>query len=183
MFTGIIEDQGVIHRITPGRTRVVTIRSKLPGHIGDSIAVNGICLTVTVTGKNEFSVEAMTQTRDVTTLPSWKAGDKVNLERALAVGDRLDGHFVLGHVDEKGILARIAGNEYVFQISSRNRRYLIPKGSIAIDGISLTIGKTSGSMFSVYVIPHTLERTTLRNLRPGSFVNIEYDYLVKIHTR
>ncbi len=183
MFTGIIEEQGIIRRIVPGRTRTVTIRSGLSCRDGDSISVNGVCLTVTAAGKKEFSVEAVIQTRDVTTLPSWKAGDKVNLERALAVGDRLGGHFVLGHVDEKGMLVRIAGNEYIFRIPARHRKYLVPKGSIAIDGISLTIGKASGGMFSVYVIPHTLKNTTLRTIHPGSFVNVEYDYLAKIRAR
>lgn len=179
MFTGIIEAQGVIRRIVPGRVRTVTVRTDLTGKAGDSIAVNGICLTVTAAGKAEFTVEATAQTMDRTTLPSWKARDRVNLERALAVGDRLGGHFVLGHVDETGKLVRVAANEYVFQASSRNRSWLVPRGSIAIDGISLTIGKVSGNLFSVYAIPHTLKNTTLGAARPGSLVNVEYDYLLK----
>lgn len=183
MFTGIIEDQGIIRRIIPGRTRTLVIHSDLACQAGDSIAVNGICLTVIHAGKNELSVEAMIQTRDVTTLPLWQAGDRVNLERALAVGGRIGGHFVLGHVDEKGILVRVAGNEYVFRISAGNQRYLVSRGSIAVDGISLTLGKISGRLFSCFIIPHTLSHTTLSSLRPGSPVNIEYDYLVKILTR
>lgn len=183
MFTGIIEDQGIIRRIVPGQTRTLVIHSALDCQVGDSIAVNGICLTVTQAGKKEFSVEAMIQTRDMTTLPLWQAGDRVNLERALAVGDRIAGHFVLGHVDEQGTLVRIAGNEYVFRISACNQRYLVPRGSIAVDGISLTLGKVSGRLFSCFIIPHTLRHTTLSGRRPGSPVNIEYDYLVKILAR
>ncbi|MEO0216264.1 MAG: riboflavin synthase [candidate division WOR-3 bacterium] len=179
MFTGIIEQKGRISRIVKGRIRKVYIQSNLSIKSGDSIAVQGICLTVIDTFKDGFLVEAMEQTGKRTTLSQWSVGDYVNLERAMEIGGRIGGHIILGHIDEVGKLIRTKGNEYYFQIQSQNRKYLIPRGSIAIDGVSLTIGNSSGNIFSVFLIPYTLNNTTLGGLRVGSFVNIEYDYLVK----
>ncbi|MGQ9535285.1 MAG: riboflavin synthase [bacterium] len=180
MFTGIIEEKGKITKIVKGSGQKIYIQSSLENKIGDSIAVQGICLTVTSIFKGGFTVEAMEQTRGRTTLNKWKAGDYVNLERALKLTDRIGGHIVLGHIDEVGKLIRINNNEYYFQISSFHAKYLIPRGSIAIDGVSLTLGDISRDIFTVYLIPHTLQSTTLGNLKNGSFVNVEYDYLVKI---
>lgn len=180
MFTGIIEEKGKILKIVKGRVKRIDIQSSLENKIGDSIAIQGICLTVTGVFKNGFIVEAMEQTKAITTLNKWKPGDYVNLERALKLTDRVGGHIVLGHIDEVGRLIRITANEYYFQITDINKKYLIPRGSIAIDGVSLTIGYISRNIFSVYLIPHTLQNTTLGGLKSGSFVNIEYDYLVKI---
>ena len=182
MFTGIIEEKGRISRIVSGKAHTIHIQSKLRPRQGDSIAIQGICLTVTDVGTKEFVVEAMRQTEKITTLPEWRVGDYVNLERALKIGDRIGGHIILGHVDERATCIRIKTNEYFFRIVSRSRKYLIPKGSIAIDGVSLTIRNISKNMFSVSLIPYTLNTTTLGGLKTGSFVNIEYDYLTKILT-
>ena len=182
MFTGIIEEKARIYKVSIGRMHHITIHSGLEVKKGDSIAIQGICLTVTKVEKQGFSVEAMVQTRGITTLARYQVGDYVNLERSLKIGDRLGGHILLGHIDESGKLLRKKGNEYFFQSSSRNSKYLIPKGSIGIDGVSLTISTISKNIFSVSLIPHTLANTTLGSLKIGSLVNIEYDYLVKILT-
>lgn len=182
MFTGIIEDMGKISRISKGTVQRIHIESDLKIKKGNSIAIQGTCLTVTDIDKKGFFVEAMRQTKGITTLSGWRVGYCVNLERALKIDERLGGHILLGHVDERGKLIRIRGNDYYFQVSHHGARYLIPKGSIGIDGISLTIGTISKNIFSVSIIPYTLKNTTLGVLKIGSFVNIEYDYLVKILT-
>ncbi len=182
MFTGIIEEKARIYAIKKGRVQRIQIVSKLDVQEGDSIAVQGICLTVVQKKKEGFIVEAMTQTAGNTTLNQWKTGDYVNLERALRLTDRIGGHIILGHIDEVGKLIRIRTNEYRFQIKKDNTRYLIPKGSIAIDGVSLTISDFQNNTFSVSLIPYTLKHTTLANLKAGMDVNIEYDYLTKILT-
>jgi riboflavin synthase len=150
---------------------------------GDSIAIQGICLTVNDLTKNGFTVEVMRQTKGVTTLTDWRTGDYVNLERALRFGDRLGGHIMLGHIDEVGKLVRVKTNEYFFKVDPKNASYLIPKGSIGIDGASLTISSITGNTFSVSLIPFTLSNTTLGALRTGALVNIEYDYLAKLFKR
>lgn len=122
----------------------------------------------------------MKQTKHITTLARWHAGSQINLERSLKIGDRIGGHLLLGHVDGLGKLIRIKDNEYFFQISPGHAKYLIPKGSIGIDGVSLTINSVSANIFSGSLIPYTLKNTTLGNLKIGSYVNIEYDYLIKI---
>ncbi|UCG92154.1 MAG: riboflavin synthase [candidate division WOR-3 bacterium] len=180
MFTGIIEEKAKIYKIVRGRVQRIYVHSGLQINKGDSIAIQGICLTVTNVEKQGFSVEAMVQTGEVTTLSQWRVGDYVNLERPLRIGDRLGGHILLGHTDETGTLLRKRGNQYVFKISPRNSKYLIPKGSIGIDGVSLTIGTLSKNTFSVYLIPYTLSNTTFGSLKVGAAVNIEYDYLAKI---
>lgn len=180
MFTGIIEEKGKIIKITKTRIQKIEIQSNLETKIGDSISIQGICLTVTGLNKNGFSTEAMEQTKGRTTLNYWKVGDYVNLERALTPGSRIGGHIVLGHIDEVGQIIRIKGNEYYFRFSTVNKIFLIPRGSIAIDGVSLTIGNVYQNTFSVFLIPYTINTTTLGNRRIGDFVNIEYDYLTKI---
>lgn len=183
MFTGIIEEKGRISSITRSKVQKITIASGLEVKKGDSIAVQGVCLTVTGIDKNGFAVDVMRQTRGVTTLPGWRAGEEVNLERALRITDRLGGHIMLGHVDEVGKLLRIKANEYFFQIKPDNMKYIIPKGSIGIDGTSLTIASIADRSFSVSLIPFTLNNTTLGRLRTGAAVNIEYDYLAKLVSR
>ena len=180
MFTGIIEEKARIQKITQGAVWRIAVTSHLITKKGDSIAIQGVCLTVTDTDKKGFTVEAMRQTKRVTTVPDWRAGDYVNCERALKMGDRIGGHILLGHVDEVGKMIRKQANAFFFQISRQNARYLIDKGSIGINGASLTISTVSRNIFSVSLIPYTLETTTFGNLRTGAFVNIEYDYLVKI---
>ncbi len=179
MFTGIIEEKGKIRRISKGKIETIFVESGLENKKGDSIAIQGICLTVTGVDKQGFSVEAVRQTRRITTLSDWQIGNHVNLERALRIGDRLGGHIMLGHVDEVGKLVRIRGNEYFFQRSVKNTKYIIPKGSVGIDGVSLTVSNVSKNVFSVNLVPFTLKNTTLGILKTGSFVNIELDYLLK----
>ncbi|HEX7319501.1 MAG TPA: riboflavin synthase [bacterium] len=182
MFTGIIEDKGIIRALskTGGNTVNIDIQSSLKVSPGDSIAVQGVCLTIVSVRKKGFIVQAMVQTQDITTLSRWKTSDVVNLERALTMEGRIGGHIMLGHIDETGRLIRISGNVYHFQVNPRNAGYVISKGSISIDGVSLTIGSKSQNIFTVSLIPYTLKVTTLGNLRLRSPVNIEYDYLVKI---
>ncbi|MEO0123636.1 MAG: riboflavin synthase [candidate division WOR-3 bacterium] len=180
MFTGIVEEKGKILNITKGRLQKIDIQSNLEVEPGDSIAIQGICLTVTKTIKNGFSVEVMEQTKGRTTLHYWKAGEYVNLERALTFDGHIGGHIVLGHIDEIARIIKIKENEYYFQISPENTKYLISRGCIAIDGVSLTIGDICRNTFSVFLITHTLNNTTLGNRKVGDFVNIEYDYLAKI---
>jgi riboflavin synthase len=183
MFTGIIEETGTIEKITGGRIQTIAVTSKLENQVGDSIAIQGICLTVTALTKNGFSVEVMKQTERITTLPDWRTGDRVNLERALQIGGRLGGHILLGHVDEVVRCIRIRGNEYYFQANTSNKPYLVAKGSVALDGVSLTIGSVSGNVFSVSLIPYTREYTTLGRVKLRSATNVEYDYLAKIVNR
>ncbi|MEO0137312.1 MAG: riboflavin synthase [candidate division WOR-3 bacterium] len=180
MFTGIVEEKGRIVKIIKGRINKLEIQSSLAVNVGESVSIQGICLTVIEKTKNGFLVEAMTQTKSRTTLEFWKTGDYVNLERALSFNGRVGGHIVLGHVDEVGRIVRIENNEYYIQIAPENEKFLISRGSIAIDGVSLTIGSISRNIFSVFLIPYTLEHTTLGLRKKGDAVNLEYDYLVKI---
>jgi len=182
MFTGIIEEKGKIVNITKGKVQRIDIESTLENKQGDSISINGICLTIVATSSTGFSVEAMQQTKGITTLSQWRVNAHVNLERALSINARLGGHILLGHVDERSKVVQKKGNEYFFQISQENQKYLIEKGSISINGVSLTIASISNNIFSVSIIPYTLQNTTLGDLKIGSFVNIEYDYLIKILT-
>ena len=153
--------------------------------VGESVAVNGACLTVTGSrpGLAVFAVSPETVLK--TTLPLLRAGSLVNLERALAVGSRLGGHFVTGHVDGTArlISARSDGNSVVIEVEKTEGALLVEKGSVALDGISLTVYGISGASFKAAVIPHTWENTALKNLKPGSLMNIEYDILGKYAAR
>jgi riboflavin synthase len=180
MFTGIVEEKARIYKISRGRVQRIFIHSELAINKGDSIAIQGICLTITEVNHHGFAVETMTRTKEITTLMRWRVGDYVNLERSLKIGDRLGGHILLGHIDETGKLVKKTGTQYAFQINLHNTKYLVPKGSIGIDGVSLTIGTVSKNIFSVYLIPYTLSHTTVGSLKVGTSVNIEYDYLAKI---
>lgn len=180
MFTGIIEEKGKIKQLIRSSVHSITIESALNCEKGESIAVQGICLTVTDTSKHGFTVQAMQQTHRITTLNDWRVGDHLNLERALRLSDRLGGHILLGHVDEVGKVVRIKGNEYYIQVDPHSMRYLVQKGSIGIDGVSLTITSASKNIFSVSLIPYTLTTTTLGKVKRNSFVNLEFDYLAKL---
>ena len=179
MFTGIIEEKGKIISISRSRMQKISIMSGLQVNEGESIAVQGICLTVTDVLKNGFTVDAMQQTLGATTLKNWHAGAHINLERALRIGDRLGGHIMLGHIDDVGKLIKIKSNEYFFEIDPKYSKYVVPKGSIGIDGASLTVSSIVKNMLSVSLIPYTLKHTSLGGLRIGAMVNIEYDYLAK----
>ncbi len=191
MFTGIIEEIGIVQEmrfISQGATVTVSAREILSGmKIGDSIAVNGVCLTAAQVGAGSFLCDVSAETLQRSNLRQAKRGTRVNLERALLVGGRLGGHYVLGHVDGIGRLASKAtsGEGFVMSFSFAREldRYLVFKGSIAINGISLTIASLEKSEFSVAVIPHTYESTNLRDLNAGDSVNLEADILGKYFER
>jgi riboflavin synthase len=187
MFTGIIETVGTITRVTagPGGRRLGIDVGAMASECGPgaSVCVSGVCLTVAKAAPPvlEFDVVAETLTRS--TLGDLTTGARVNLERSLRVGDRLDGHFVQGHVDGKAKVARVvssSGGPVVwFAPDSSLMAYIIPKGSIAIDGVSLTVAAVEGGAFSVALIPTTLGETTLSALRAGDYVNLETDIIVR----
>ncbi len=187
MFTGLIETVGEIRQVRPGTTgRDVTvfaphIASELA--IGDSVAVNGCCLTAVALHGESFTCHAGTETIRRTTVEGWSTGRQVNIERALRVGDRLGGHFVQGHVDCVGrcVQRERQGETWIFgfTIPAGYHPFLVEKGSVAIDGISLTVTYTRNDNFGVAVIPHTFDHTTLALTGPGDFVNIETDILAK----
>jgi riboflavin synthase len=187
MFTGIIEGMGVIDAIrSAGEGRQLTISADfdLDGtRIGDSISVNGACLTAVRLKGRRFDVDVSPETVARTTIGSATVGDRVNLERALRLGDRLDGHLVSGHVDGQGILTsrESAANALVltFQAGPDLMRYMIQKGSVAIDGVSLTINQLRSDHFQVSIIPHTAMLTTIGRKRVGQACNIETDLIGK----
>ncbi|WP_298269553.1 riboflavin synthase [Geobacter sp.] len=187
MFTGLIEEVGTLRRIERAGTAArLVVGSGLPLEsiaIGDSVAVNGACLTVVAKGAGELTFDASPETLERTTLGTLSPGARVNLERALRLGDRLGGHIVTGHVDFISTVSErreISGNiVFGFRIPTGFARYLVTKGSVAIDGISLTVNTVSGDGFSVNLIPHTAAMTTLGAARPGYQVNIETDILGK----
>ena len=187
MFTGIIEEMGTVRRLnqSPNRCELELSASKvLEGtQIGDSIAVNGVCLTVIRLGEEHFTADVMPETLRRSNLGQLKPGSKVNLERAMAANGRFGGHIVAGHIDGTGkILAmQPEGNAVLVTISATPEllRYVVEKGSIAIDGISLTVAMVSHTDFTVSLIPHTGEETTLLKHRPGEIVNLETDIIGK----
>jgi len=172
----------------PGARRMV-IETPLAGEltIGDSIAVNGVCLTVVARTEARFSAEVSPETLRVTTLADWKVGRSVNLERPMRADDRLGGHFVLGHVDAVTELTavRAQGDCYwlEFRVPHAIEACLIPKGSVSVDGISLTVAALTERMFAVQIVPHTWAHTALSALSPGSAVNVEGDVLGKYVAR
>jgi len=152
--------------------------------VGGSVAVNGACLTATTIGSRSFTVEAIPETMRRTNLHLLRPGARVNLERALALGSRLEGHWVQGHVDAVvRVLTRQAEGDrsvrFEFELPAEVARYLVTKGSVTLDGISLTVGEVGTASFAVYLIPHTLAVTTLGERQPGSLVNLEVDILAK----
>ncbi len=187
MFTGIIEEVGKIksiNRISSGFTIDITADRVLQNSkVGDSIAVNGVCLTATGIDDKKFSVDVSFETLRVSNIGNLKINDSVNLERALLLSDRLSGHIVLGHIDSKTKVNNISkqGDFYLLQIANNSyiNRYSVEKGSITIDGISLTIAKKTSSFLEIAIIPHTFSNTTLQYIKPGNYVNIEVDILGK----
>jgi riboflavin synthase len=187
MFTGLIREIGILQEARPTHTgRDLVVRC--PGlaaeaQDGDSLAVSGVCLTVTRLTGDGFACHAGAETLDRTTAGSWRTGQRLNLEPALRASDRLGGHFVQGHVDCVGAcLARRPVGETVvfdFALPAEQAGYLAEKGSVAVDGVSLTVTGVSGATFAVAIIPHTLAQTTLQDLRVGQQVNIEVDILAK----
>lgn len=188
MFTGIVEDVGKVREIkikSKDVLFIIQVKHIDAGEIGlgESIAVNGTCLTVISSGKNNFTVEASHETLKRTNLSKLKVGSKVNLERALKIGGRLGGHIVNGHVDGIGKVESIEKRgksiEIWFSLPEELSRYVVEKGSIAVDGVSLTINAVTGNRFSVNIIPYTQDATIFAELRSGDLVNIECDIIGK----
>lgn len=183
MFTGIIEETGKILQITPGWLKIQANKVLEGTKTGDSIAVNGVCLTVTNVGSTEFTADVMPETLSRSSLGGLKPGGRVNLERAMAADGRFGGHIVSGHIDGTGSVQEITkdGNAVRYQIAAGRSimRGIVEKGSVAIDGISLTVTKVQKEWFEVSVIPHTLSETTLIKKQSGDIVNLENDIIGK----
>lgn len=179
MFTGIVEELGRVRAASPDG-RLTIEASVVPStlRLGSSIAVNGCCLTAIEVGPDGFVVQAVPETLSRTNLAGLREGSEVNLERPLALGDRLDGHLVQGHVDGAGEVMAAAPALRV-SAPAEILRYVVVKGSITIDGVSLTVVEVDDASFSVAVIPHTAEVTTLGHRAPGDRVNLEVDLIAK----
>lgn len=186
MFTGIIEEIGIIEKIELQKYGTITIRARKvleDMHLGDSVAVNGVCLTVTSFTEKQFTLDVMAETLRRSNLGMARVGSRVNLERAMAANGRFGGHIVSGHVDGTGEIKRkkTEGNAVWLTIgcSEKILHYVIEKGSITIDGISLTVAKVQEDGFQVSIIPHTSQKTTLLEKEIGAIVNLEADILAK----
>lgn len=186
MFTGIIQDVGKVKSIKKGLlSQQLTIETSIleDVQIGDSIAANGLCLTVTTLKDKTYTVDIMAESLRRSNLGNLQVGSEVNLEKALAMGDRFGGHMVSGHIDDVGVIS----NTYIednatwvdIDVPEHLRKYCILKGSIAIDGISLTISRLTDKGVSVSIIPHTKDQTTLLKKRVGDHVNLEMDMMIK----
>lgn len=191
MFTGLIEDLGTISELRKGASQTsLTVKSSLPVSdlaLGESVAVNGVCLTLTGFSGTSFNADLSTETLECTTLGRMSAGATVNLERALRLSDRLGGHLVTGHIDGVGKIIERRADEntwhFVFQANVGLCGLLVKKGSVAVDGISLTVNDVQETQFSVSIIPHTFSKTTLANSRVGDPVNLETDLIGKYVAR
>lgn len=187
MFTGIVEEIGEIISIKRGaKSAELTIMGRLvttDSKVGDSIAVNGVCLTATSINGNLFTADVMAESMRRTALGSLKTGSRVNLERAMRADGRFGGHIVSGHIDGTGTIAGLEREDnavwVIIDAPSTILRYVIEKGSIAIDGISLTVAYVDDTCFKVSIIPHTAEETTLLGKKPGDAVNLENDVIGK----
>jgi riboflavin synthase len=186
MFTGLIEDTGLIESIESGgegaRLRIATrLAAEIAG--GDSVSVNGVCLTATAVGASGFETEAMNQTLEVTALGGLEAGAQVNLELAMKASDRLGGHIVQGHADGVGVVASVEDDGFARRLrvglGPELARYAVEKGSIALDGVSLTVSALGEDWAEVSLIPETLERTTLGKAAAGGKLNVECDVVAK----
>lgn len=188
MFTGLVEATGEVlslNRSANGGVRLAVLAEDIAPEVslGDSIAVNGCCLTVSAKDAKTLYFDLLQETLSRTSLGGVSAGGRVNLERALAAGGRLGGHFVQGHIDGTAEILRIEpkGADVLLEIAlpPEGARYLVPKGSIAVDGISLTIAELAKDSFTLWIIPHTLAATNLGSRTVGQRVNLEYDLLAK----
>lgn len=187
MFTGIIEEVGTVKSIIiNANNALITINCQKvleKTKIGDSIAIDGVCQTVTEITSNTFSAEISSETLKITSFSKYKTRNAVNLERALLLGSRLGGHIVSGHVDGLGCVKSIQKqNEFYtlkIELNKENSKYVVKKGSVTVNGISLTIADITQTEIILAIIPHTFENTNLKNLKIGDFVNIEVDILAK----
>ncbi|WP_367772408.1 riboflavin synthase [Flavobacterium sp. WC2421] len=186
MFTGIIETLGTIQEIKKEKDNIhVTVDSSITAElqIDQSVAHNGICLTVVAINNNSYTVTAIDETIKKTNLGDWKAGDSVNLERAMKLGDRLDGHIVQGHVDQTGICISTEETNgswsYTFEYDETLNNLTIEKGSITVNGVSLTVVDSKKNQFSVAIIPYTHEHTNFKDFKVGTKINLEFDVIGK----
>jgi riboflavin synthase len=178
MFTGLIRE---VAKVNSFNNQKLNIKSNLNPKIGDSIAINGVCLTVTKSEKDYFEVFVAKETASI--IPKDKFLNKVHIEPAMSLGDRLEGHILQGHIDTIGKVIKINkeqnGVDFFIEVEEKFIQYIIPKGSIAIDGVSLTINKVFQNSFSVTVIPHTMENTLIKTYKIGTLVNIETDMFAR----
>jgi riboflavin synthase len=183
MFTGIVEERGTVRDVGPKRLAVACRTVAADAEVGASIAVNGVCLTVVERSEDELAFDLSEETLRRTSFGRLAEGDHVNLERPLTLSSRLGGHLVQGHVDGVGEVADVQPEMGGAWLSVRApadvRRYLVEKGSVCVDGVSLTVAALDGDGFSVALVPHTLEVTTLGSARPGDPVNLEVDVIAK----
>jgi riboflavin synthase len=193
MFTGIIETLGIIKDLKKDNNNLnITVFSSITHElkIDQSVAHNGVCLTVIAINNGEYTVTAIKETIEKTNLADWKVGDLLNLERAMKLGERLDGHIVQGHVDQTGICKSIEeanGSWYfTFEYDSNFNNITIEKGSITINGVSLTVVNSKEKEFSVAIIPYTFEHTNFKNIQIGTTINLEFDvvgkYVAKLYS-
>jgi riboflavin synthase len=190
MFTGIIETLGTIQEIKKENTNVhITMNSSITSElqIDQSVAHNGICLTVVAINDNSYTVTAIDETIKKTNLADWKVGDSVNLERAMKLGDRLDGHIVQGHVDQTGTCITADETDgswlYTFEYDENLNNITIEKGSITVNGVSLTVVDSKKNQFSVAIIPYTHEHTNFNTFEVGTRINLEFDVIGKYVSR
>ena len=190
MFTGLIADVGSVESIDSGGEGArLRVRTELAGEIaeGDSVAVNGACLTAASVGDGAFEADVMNQTLANTSLGELEPGGAVNLELALRQADRMGGHMVQGHVDATGAVAAVAedgiARRLAIETPEELRRYVVERGSVALDGVSLTVAALTETGFEVSLVPETLERTTLGDAEPGQIVNLEMDVLARYAER
>lgn len=192
MFTGIVTDLGEIRRVVRDKGKETRFEIKtvygLDGiDIGASIAHNGVCLTIVDKGVDWYAVEVSAESISKTTLGDWSEGGRINLERAMKVGDELGGHIVSGHVDGVATVVSIAdeneSRRFVFEAPENLAKFVAPKGSVALDGVSLTVNEVDGRRFGINVIPHTQAVTTFGRLRQGDRVNMEIDMLARYVAR
>ncbi len=186
MFTGIIRDRGVVESIRRlSLSYQLVIRSEMLKDVivGDSIAIDGICLTVTNIKERMYSFDLSFETLKKTAFATYKRGQFVNLEKALTLSSRLDGHIVQGHVDEAGKVKKIIKRDEAWQIdvevSKDSAPYLVPTGSISVNGVSLTITNSKDNIFTLVIIPHSFRETNLSILKSGDLVNVEFDFIAK----
>lgn len=190
MFTGIIETLGMIKDIRKDQENLhITVTSSVTNElkIDQSVSHNGVCLTVVAISGDDFTVTAIKESIDKTNIGDWKIGNTVNLERAMKLGDRLDGHIVQGHVDQTGICKSVEENSgswyYTFEYDESLNNITIEKGSITVNGVSLTVVNSKKNEFSVAIIPYTHEHTNFKDFKVGTKINLEFDVIGKYVTR
>ncbi|WP_026706053.1 riboflavin synthase [Flavobacterium soli] len=193
MFTGIIESLGTVKEVRKENDNLhLTITSSITNElkIDQSVSHNGVCLTVVALNEDTYTVTAIRETIDKTNIGDWQVGDVVNLERAMKLGDRLDGHIVQGHVDQTGICKSVENANgswyYTFEYDENWNNITIEKGSITVNGVSLTVVNSKKNEFSVAIIPYTYEHTNFKNFKMGTKINLEFDvvgkYVARLHS-